>query len=61
MTEKEKLDREIETMFEAVRLDWAELANPQLTREQRQGIRAHIKACLDDLADLLSKQEALDA
>jgi hypothetical protein len=61
VTEKEKLDRDIETLLDSIKSDWVEMANPLLTREQRQGIRNHIKSCLDELPDLLSRQEALDA
>ena len=61
MTEEEKLKHNIKTLLESIQLDWVELANPLTIRKRRQDIRAQMKFHLSELADLLSKLEALDA
>jgi hypothetical protein len=61
VTEEEKLRRDIETLREAIRLDWADLAQLPLTPEERQGIRHNVTICVRDLADLLARLDNLDA
>ena len=61
MTEEEKLKHNTKTLLESIQLDWVELANPLTIRKRRQDIRAQMKFHLSELADLLSKLEALDA
>lgn len=61
MKKEEKLNGDIKTLLESIQLDRAELANPLTIRERRQDIRAHMKHRLGELADLLSRLEALDA
>lgn len=60
MTEIEKLRRDAEGLVEAIRLDWKELAEKQLSPEQRQGIRTHIEWAQLELEGLLNELDASD-
>ena len=55
MTEKEKLLRDMKTLFESIRLDWQEIGAKFLTPEDCQQIKRHIQWCLDELKTLYNK------
>lgn len=55
MKDREKLLRDIETLLEAVRLDWRDIESKHLTQEEKTGIKKHIRWCLDELKILHKK------
>ena len=61
LTEAEKLKRDIDTLRESIRLDWAELDQLPMSADERAGIREHIKTCVKDLTDLLARLDGLNA
>ena len=64
MTKADKLKRDIETIQESIRQDWQDLAAMNLTRQERLGIRKHLKWCalqLNFLAMQIEIQDDTDA
>jgi hypothetical protein len=59
MTELEKLQRDIETLQEAIKGDWADLGSMRIAPEQAAGIREHIKLCNDDLKTLWAERDRM--
>lgn len=57
MNEREKLLRDIETLGQSIRLDWADLASLRLTSTDRAGIRTHIASCVKDMMALIERLE----
>ena len=57
MTSQEKLQRDIDTLRESIKLDWQDIATKQLSATERQGIRQHIQWCTDELKNLYEKLE----
>src|SRR6266436_855862 len=55
VTEQEMLKRDIQTLRESLSLDYRDLALLKLTKEQVEGIREHIRLCLEDLKNLQGK------
>jgi len=49
MTKREKLLRDIETLRESIRQEWADMAQLSLTAEERAGIGRHIQLCIEEL------------
>lgn len=52
MTNEEKLIKNIETLKQSLRLDWRDLSASQMSIEDRNNIKAHIKWCLSELKEL---------
>jgi len=59
MTDKQKPRRDIDTLKESIRIDWADLASKNLTADERKGLRKHIEQCSGDLNDLLERPDRL--
>jgi hypothetical protein len=59
MTEREKLQRDIDTLRESIRLNWLDLSRLPLNFQEAQAIRAEINVCVRDLADLLMRLDQL--
>ena len=59
MTDKQKPRRDIDTLKESIRIDWADLASKNLTADERKGLREHIEQCSGDLNDLLERPDRL--
>jgi hypothetical protein len=59
MTDKQKPRRDIDTLKESIRIDWADLAFKNLTADERKGLREHIEQCSGDLNDLLERPDRL--
>lgn len=67
MTEREKIERDIATLRESLRLDFEELGRMNLDRQGRRNLRTHAAWCVHSLngliiwLDQLDKQEEDDA
>ena len=59
MTDKKKPRRNIDTLKESIRIDWADLAFKNLTADERKGPTEHIEQCSGDLIDLLERPDRL--
>ncbi|MDO9272699.1 MAG: hypothetical protein Q7T94_06750 [Rugosibacter sp.] len=57
MTSQEKLQRDIETLKESIRLNWQELGTTSFKPTDRDGIRQNIKWCLEELQSLYDQLE----
>jgi hypothetical protein len=55
MTKKEKLEWDIATVRESIRLDWVTLASKNLTADQRKAIREHLDMCSSSLKEFLDR------
>jgi flagellar hook-associated protein FlgK len=51
--EVDKLNKDIKTLLEAIRLDWHDVANLPLSTADRAGIRAHIKHLQSQISEIL--------
>jgi len=60
MTTAEMITRDIQTLRESIAIDWQDLQR-STTIEERAGIRQHIKACLEDMAELYARLEGTNA
>lgn len=58
MTDPEKLQRDIDTLRESIRLNWIDLSASQDPRKQA-AIRTAIAALVEDLKDLLVQLDTL--
>jgi hypothetical protein len=58
MTSQEKLQRDIDTLRESIKLDWQDIATKQLSPTEKQGIKQHIQWCTDELKNLYERLEA---
>lgn len=52
MTPQEKLKRDIQTLMESIKIDVQDLQKVELSPQDRQGIRRHLKWCQDELRSL---------
>lgn len=57
MTSQEKLQRDIDTLRESIKLNWQDIATKQLSPNEKQGIKHHIQWCMDELKNLYEKLE----
>ncbi len=58
MTDPQKLSRDINTLRESIRLDYAELEKLGLTSVERAGLRKSIAWYTKELAELLRRDSA---
>lgn len=54
-----RLQRDIDGLLEANRLEWQELAGKPMSREERLGVRKSISLRNEELLDLLERKWAL--
>ena len=54
MTDQQKRLRDIDTLRESIRLNYADLDKMVLTPDERAGIRQHIGWCIKELTELLN-------
>jgi len=57
MTSQEKLQRDIDTLRESIKLNWQDIAIKQLSATQRQGVKQHVQWCTDELKKLYERLE----
>lgn len=57
MTSQEKLQRDIDTLRESIKLDWQDIATNQLSANDKKGIKQHIQLCIDELKNLNERLE----
>ena len=57
MTSQEKLQRDIDTLRESIKLEWQDIATKQLSITERQDIKQHIQWCSDELKNLYERLE----
>lgn len=57
MTSQEKLQRDIDTLRESIKLEWQDIATKQLNITERQDIKQHIQWCTDELKNLYERLE----
>lgn len=57
MTSQEKLQRDIDTLRESIKLDWQDIATKQLSLTERKDIKQHIQWCSDELKSLYDRLE----
>jgi hypothetical protein len=53
MTDKQKPRRDIDTLKESIRIDWADVTSKNLPADERKGLKEQIEQCSSDLNDLL--------
>ena len=53
MSPREQIMANVAVIKQAIKLDWARMAEDALTPEEREELRAQIKGCTDDLATLV--------
>jgi hypothetical protein len=53
----ERLDWEIETIRESIRIDWTELAHKDLPADKRRNIREHLSMCIESLKELRNRRQ----
>jgi hypothetical protein len=58
MTDQQKRLRDIDTLRESIRLNYADLNKMVLTGVERAGIRQHIGWCIKDLTELLTRLDS---
>ena len=51
----EKLNRDIKTILERIRVDWLEIAHSPLSVADRASIRTHIEHLRTELTDMLAR------
>ncbi|WP_156256110.1 hypothetical protein [Sandarakinorhabdus oryzae] len=56
----DKIKRDIETLRESIRLDWADWSKVDLSPSERKGLSQHIKWCALELNALLLAFEMAD-
>jgi hypothetical protein len=61
MNDRDHLLRKLNTLGEAIRLDWQGLAPVRLSQAERSGIRQHISSCVNEIKDLLGQLESQPA
>jgi hypothetical protein len=58
-TDQEILTFDLDTLYDSIRVDWANLASKHLTAEQRKEIKRRLAVCIDALKDFLGRLERL--
>ena len=58
LMELKKARRDADALIESLRLDWRELAEGSHTAEQAEGIKIHMKWCLEELEGLPQQLDA---
>jgi len=58
MTDQQKRLRDIDTLMESIRLNYADLGKLAMTAEERKGIRQHIGWCIKELTELLTRLDS---
>jgi hypothetical protein len=61
MTDREKLQQDIDTLKEGVRLAWLDLASNPMTPGERIELRKHVTALVGELTGLLERLDQLDS
>jgi hypothetical protein len=59
--DRDKLQRDIETLRESVQLSWQDLDRLSLSPSERDGIIQNIELTIGDLSSLLSELERMNA
>lgn len=58
-TDQEILSFDLDTLYDSIRVDWANLASKHLTVEQRKAIKCRLAVCIDALKDFLARLDHL--
>lgn len=60
MTDREKIERDIETLRESLRMDFEELGRMNLDKQGRRNLRTHAAWCAQSLQGLIIWLDQLD-
>ena len=60
MSPREQIMANVAVIKQAIKLDWARMAEEALTPEEREELRAQIKEWTDDLATLGARLDQID-
>ena len=60
MSPREQIMANVAVIKQAIKLDWARMAEDALTPEEREELRAQIKEWTDDLATLGARLDQID-
>ena len=59
MTSQEKLQRDIDTLKESIRLNWNDIQATPLSMKEKQDLRDNIAWCTEELRSLLAQLDKL--